>query len=82
MCQKQSNVMIPARNASFCTAVNTNSISSACGNISTLFKSVAEKSGMLEGPVHIRYLQGLSALLNISFIFCAFRVHSHQRLKT
>lgn len=64
MCQKQINVVIPARNASFCTAVNRNNISRAHGNISTLLKSVTEKSGMLEGPVHIRFLQELSALLD------------------
>lgn len=59
MCRKQISVMIPARN---CTAVNPNNISSALGNISTLLKSVTEKR--LEGPMHIRSLQELSALLD------------------
>lgn len=56
-------MMIPARNASFCIAVNPNSISSDHGNISALLKSVTEKSVRLEGPVHIRSLQEPSALL-------------------
>lgn len=56
-------MMVPARNASFCIAVNPNSISSDHGNISALLKSVTEKSVRLEGPVHIRSLQEPSALL-------------------